>query len=76
MFCDVFAGCASTLENISETMEDKEDKQVKSIIKAIACLSQKDHVGSSEEDTTIHEGDPPKKGTLKKNGNITHKSFF
>jgi hypothetical protein len=65
------------LENYSKIMEGKEDKLVKSIIKAIAHSSKEgDNIGSSEEDTTILEGDSSKEGTSKKNGNVAHKSFF
>jgi hypothetical protein len=78
MFCDVFAGFASALENISRIREEKADKWVKLIVEAIACSSKKvDNVESSEEDTTIfNKGDPNKGGTSKNNGNVTHKALF
>jgi hypothetical protein len=66
------------LENISRIREKKEDKQVKLIVEAIACSFKKENDGgSSEEDTTIfNKGDPSKGGTSKKNGNVTHTTFF
>jgi hypothetical protein len=74
MFCNVFVSFTSKLENISE---HKEDKQVKSIIREIAYLpKRKDNARSSEEDTTIFEGNPSKEGTSKKNDNVICKSFF
>jgi hypothetical protein len=77
MFCDVFAGFASTLENISKIREDIEDKWVKSIIEARAHSYEKvDNIGSSEVDTTILEGDPNKGGTSKKIGNVNKKLSF
>jgi hypothetical protein len=77
MFWDVFASFAFTLVNIFKIREDKKDNQAKSIIEALACSSKKkDNVGSSEEDTIILERDPSKEGTSKKNGNVTHNSFF
>jgi hypothetical protein len=42
MFCDVFAGFASTLENISKIKEEKEDKRVKLIVEPIAHSSKKE----------------------------------
>jgi hypothetical protein len=45
MFCDVFAGFASTLEIISIIREDKKDKRIKLALKTIACsFKEKDNV--------------------------------
>ena len=41
MFYDVFACFALTLESISRFWEEKEDKQVKSIVKIITHSSKK-----------------------------------
>ena len=78
MFCDVFACFASILENISRFSEEKEDKQIKSIVKTIASSSKsKDNVESSKEDIAILiKGNPSKGGTSKKNGNVTYKAFI
>ena len=67
MFCDVFVGFSSALENISRIREEIADKWVKLIVEAIACSSKKeDNVESSEEDTTIFNKRDPNKEELQK----------